>query len=141
MAGAEAMIAAGIGCRRGTSVEELEAALNQAQMTFGVRDADIAVLATLASKVDEPSIQAVARLRGLRLQALSKERLGAVADKVASSSERVRQLVGVDSVAEAAALAAAGRNARLLGPRIATATTTCALAEGDGPLEPGEEGA
>jgi len=135
------MIAAGIGCRRGASVEDLEAALREAQATFGIMDADIAVLATVASKADEPSIQAVARLRGLRLQALSKECLGAVADKVASSSERVRQLVGVDSVAEAAALVAAGCNARLLGPRIATAAATCALAEGDGPLAPEEEGA
>jgi cobalt-precorrin 5A hydrolase len=140
MAGVQAMIAAGIGCRRGAPVEEVAAALSQAQAAFGVADADIAVLATVASKADEPSIQALARQLGLRLQVFSKERLGAVADKIASSSQRVLQLVGVESVAEAAALVAAGRNARLLGPRIATGAATCALAEGDGPLEPGEEG-
>lgn len=134
------MIAAGIGCRRGTPVEDLEAALRMAQEAFGVGDRDIAVLATVASKEDEPSIQTMAQQRGLHLLAFSKERLGAAADKIASPSPSVLRLVGIESVAEAAALVAAGRNARLLGPRVATATATCALAVGDGPLEPGEEG-
>ena len=42
-------------------------------------------------------------------------------------------MTGVPSVSEAAALAAAGPGARLLGPRVAVGPATCALAvTGDG---------
>jgi cobalt-precorrin 5A hydrolase len=133
------MIAAGIGCRSGTPVEEIELALNQAQETFGIADAEIAVLATVTSKAAEPSLNAMAERRGLPLRSYSKEHLEAVSGKVASPSMRVLHLVGVASVAEASALVAAGRNARLLGARIATGAVTCALAEGDGPLERQED--
>jgi cobalt-precorrin 5A hydrolase len=47
----------------------------------------------------------------------------------ATHSRRVAQLTGVGSVAEAAALAAAGPKARLLVPRIVVGDVTCALAE------------
>lgn len=133
------MIAAGIGCRRGAPVEEIELALNRAQETFGIADTDIAVLATVTSKAAEPSLNAMAQRRNLPLKSYSKECLEAVAGKVVSPSMRVLGLVGVASVAEASALVAAGRNARLLGARIATATVTCALAEGDGPFEKQED--
>jgi cobalt-precorrin 5A hydrolase len=41
--------------------------------------------------------------------------------------------IGLPSVAETAALAAAGRKARLLVPRVATKEATCAIAVGEGP--------
>jgi len=125
------MIAAGLGCRRGTPVEELEAALKQAQEKFGIADADIAVFATVDTKADEPGIAQLAELRGIPVQLYAKERLDEVTGLL-SPSARVRDLFGVASVAEASALAATGRNARLLGPRVATAMVTCALAAGDG---------
>ncbi len=133
------MIAAGIGCRRGTPVDEIEQALTLAQDTFGVPGADIAVLATVSFKAEEPSLRILALRRGLPLRSYSKEHLESVMGEVMSPSERVRRLAGLASVAEASALIAAGRNARLLGARIATATVTCALAEGDGPLQEQEE--
>jgi cobalt-precorrin 5A hydrolase len=57
----------------------------------------------------------------------------AAVDRTITQSPRVQALRGVGSVAEAAALAAAGPNARLLGPRAVSAcgTATAALAEGD----------
>jgi len=48
--------------------------------------------------------------------------------RVATRSERVQALVGVPSVAEAAALAAGGASARLIAPRITVGPATCALA-------------
>jgi cobalt-precorrin 5A hydrolase len=55
----------------------------------------------------------------------------AAAEGVTTQSPRVQALRGVGSVAEAAALAAAGPGARLLGPRAVSAcgTATAALAE------------
>ncbi|MGQ3348248.1 cobalamin biosynthesis protein [Bosea sp. (in: a-proteobacteria)] len=46
----------------------------------------------------------------------------------ATRSTRIASLYGVGSVAEAAALAAAGPGGTLVQPRIATARVTCALA-------------
>ena len=46
---------------------------------------------------------------------------------------------GLTSIAETAALVAAGRHARLILPRMANASATCALAEGDGAF-PAENG-
>ena len=39
---------------------------------------------------------------------------------------------GLPSIAEASAIVVAGRNARLLGARVATERATCAIATGDG---------
>ncbi|MFZ0836902.1 MAG: cobalamin biosynthesis protein, partial [Xanthobacteraceae bacterium] len=57
------------------------------------------------------------------------EQLAAASANVATKSERVQELIGVPSVAEAAALAAGGTGARLLAPRIVVGPVTCALGE------------
>jgi cobalt-precorrin 5A hydrolase len=44
----------------------------------------------------------------------------------------VLETKGVPSIAEASALVTAGRNARLLGTRVATQQATCAIAVGEG---------
>jgi cobalt-precorrin 5A hydrolase len=50
-------------------------------------------------------------------------------------SERIATSFGVGSLAEAVALVAAGRNARLVSSRVVSQdrTATAAIAEGDGP--------
>jgi cobalt-precorrin 5A hydrolase len=57
--------------------------------------------------------------------------LEAANPRTLTRSTRSMAAMNVHSVAEAAALAAAGPNARLLAPRIAVGPVTCALAEGD----------
>jgi cobalt-precorrin 5A hydrolase len=52
----------------------------------------------------------------------------AASDRTETRSARVLALMGVPTVAEAAALAAAGPAARLLGPRLVVGAATCALA-------------
>jgi cobalt-precorrin 5A hydrolase len=49
---------------------------------------------------------------------------------ILTHSPRIQALHGVGSIAEASALAAAGKNARLLLSRIASPRVTCALAQG-----------
>jgi hypothetical protein len=49
-------------------------------------------------------------------------------DRIETRSERVLALTGVGSVAEAAALAAAGPSAKLISPRLVMGSATCALA-------------
>jgi cobalt-precorrin 5A hydrolase len=54
--------------------------------------------------------------------------LKAAGTRVATRSDRVVALTGVPSLAEAAALAAAGPSSRLIAPRLVVGAATCALA-------------
>jgi cobalt-precorrin 5A hydrolase len=132
MAGGEAMIAAGVGCRRNAPAADVEAVIAAALRAAGLEAAAIGVIATLSGKAAEPGIVAAVRRLGCTLRECSRLELARVTPMAVGQSQRVWRAVGVPSVAEAAALAAAGRNARLLVPRQANATATCALAEGGG---------
>jgi cobalt-precorrin 5A hydrolase len=133
MAGDEAMIAAGIGCRRGTPSEDIVSLILAVLANFGVDRANLDAIASEASKADERGIAEAARLLSVRLVRCSIADLDRAADKVLARSSRVRALKGVPSIAEASALVAAGRNAKLLGARVATEKVTCAVAIGEGP--------
>jgi cobalt-precorrin 5A hydrolase len=132
MAGEKAMIVAGIGCRRGTLTEEIVNLIHAALARLEVSRERLDAIATEAVKANEHAIEDAARLLSVRLIACGVTDLGHVADQVITRSSRVQALKGVPSIAEAAALVAAGRNARLLGPRVATDKVTCAIAIGEG---------
>jgi cobalt-precorrin 5A hydrolase len=130
----EAVIVAGIGCRKGTSAAQIDAALDIALERAGRPLARIDLLATAASKSDEQGIAASASARGLKLILVAQPELETASARGATWSARVLALAGVPSVAEAAALAAGGPRARLILPRIVVGPVTCALAEsGDAP--------
>jgi cobalt-precorrin 5A hydrolase len=124
------MITAGIGLRPETSAAEVEECLDQTLAAAGLSRSALARLATLASRRDEPGLAAVAQAHGLTLVAIPDEALAGFEAACATRSTRISGLYGVGSVAEAAALAAAGPGASLIQPRIATARVTCALARG-----------
>jgi cobalt-precorrin 5A hydrolase len=126
------MIVAGIGCRRGTPPEEIENVIAQALTASGFVGHRLDLIATEAGKSVEPGLVDAARRMAVSLVACSTDDMRAVADRVLTVSTRVAALKGVPSVAETAALVAAGRDARLLGPRIATSSATCAIAIGEG---------
>jgi cobalt-precorrin 5A hydrolase len=127
MAVGEAMIVAGIGCRKGATPEEIGAALDTALERAGRPLARIELLATTARKREEAGIAAAAA-RGLRLVYVEPDALEIASARGATWSRRVLALAGVPSVAEAAALAAGGPKARLILPRIVVGPVTCALA-------------
>ncbi|MGJ5208231.1 cobalamin biosynthesis protein [Bradyrhizobium sp. HKCCYLR20261] len=129
------MIALGIGCRRDISADAIEAVVVQALTVARLSTAEITVIATAADKQDEPGIIETAKRLQRPLLGIAADELSAVADLTVTRSDRVQRLKGVPSVAETAALAAAGRNARLILPRLAHASATCAIAEGEGPAE------
>jgi len=122
------MIVAGIGCRRGTPAAAIEAVIAAALARANVAKAALTLLATPAAKCDEPGVAAVASTLGVPLVPVSEADLKAAGPRTTTHSERSLALMGVPSVAEAAALAAAGEAARLLLPRIALGSATCALA-------------
>ena len=125
----EALIVAGIGCRRGATEKEVEAAIQAALMEVGQAQGTIGLIATSDGKGGEAGIVAAAAARRLRLVLVGPAELEAAGSRTQSSSPLVKALAGVPSVAEAAALAAGGPNAKLILPRISIGPVTCALAE------------
>jgi cobalt-precorrin 5A hydrolase len=124
----QAMIVAGIGCRRGTPAAAIAAVIDAALARAGLAKDVLAIIATAAAKGDEPGIAATASALGVPLVLVPPADLEAAGVRTVTRSERVVALMGVPSVAEAAALAAGGTKARLLAPRIALGPATCALA-------------
>jgi cobalt-precorrin 5A hydrolase len=132
MAGEQAMIVAGIGCKRGTMSDDIVSVILAALASFGIAREKLDAIATETSKADERGIADAARLLSVRLVRCSLSDLDRIADKVMTRSSRVQALKGVPSIAEASALVAAGRNARLLGARVAAVKVTCAIAISEG---------
>jgi cobalt-precorrin 5A hydrolase len=128
----QAMIVAGIGCRRGTPANAIAAAIEAALAGAGAARSALAIVATSETKHDEPGIAAAAAALGVRLVLVPQDALAGASARTLTRSARVEALAGVPSLAEAAALAAAGPAARLVGPRLALGAATCALAITDG---------
>jgi cobalt-precorrin 5A hydrolase len=132
MAGEEAVIVAGIGCKRGALSQDIVSLILAVLSTFGIARENLDAIATEASKADECGIANAARSLSVRLIRCSLADLDRVADKIVTRSSRVQALKGVPSIAEASALVGAGRNARLLGARVAAEQVTCAIAISEG---------
>jgi cobalt-precorrin 5A hydrolase/cobalt-precorrin 5A hydrolase/precorrin-3B C17-methyltransferase len=114
----------GAGCSRGCPPEEL-AALVEAALA-GVRGRVVAV-ATIDRRAQEPCVLALAGERGVPVRAHPAAALAAV--PVPTPSPVVARHVGTASVAEAAALLAAGPGARIAVAKRRSAHATCAVAE------------
>lgn len=121
------MIVAGFGFRAGVGLDSLRAALTLACEGVGPD-----LLATAAGKEHNAALRALADEMGLRIHPVMPERL--IAQMTFTQSQASQTAHGTGSVAEAAALAAAGRNARLIAARHISPNrmATCAMAEGDG---------
>ena len=121
------MIVAGCGFRAGAAVESLASAL----AATGVARPD--VLAAPEDKCAAPVFRAFAEGLGLTVRAIPPDTLAAT--ETTTQSPRVLAKRGTGSVAEAAALSAAGPGARLICPRMVSADhmATCAIAEGPDP--------
>jgi cobalt-precorrin 5A hydrolase len=130
------MMVAGLGCRSGATPDAVAEAFAAALERCGVASGQINALATGADKSSERGIISLAEVLALPLIYVGADDMISRSGDTLTSSPRVVALKSVPSVAETAALAAAGKGARLLAPRIATATVTCAIAIGDGGGDP-----
>ena len=115
---------AGMGFRQTAGIDSLRSALMSAGGTDGV-----VALATVAEKAEALALVALAAELRLTICAIAPAALKSVDTQ--TWSDRVAARFGTGSLAEAAALAAAGPGARLLGPRGASADgmATAAIAE------------
>ena len=119
------MIVAGIGCRTGCGPEAIVELVDRAGRLAGVRPSS---LAAPTFKAAEPGLREAARRLDLRLMLVEADALRSVQDHTVTRSAAALRATGLASVAEAAAIAAAGPGARLILARIAGAGVTCALA-------------
>jgi cobalt-precorrin 5A hydrolase len=114
------MRVAGLGFRSAATVDDLHDAL---QLAGGPVD----MLSTDATKSDTPAIGALAHRLNLPIRAVC-----VAGQPTPTASPRVQALFATGSVAEAAALLAAGPGARLVAARVTTPNgmATAAIAEG-----------
>lgn len=121
------MKVAGLGFRRDVTL----ASLREALVATGGRGG-IAAVATVSDKAESDVLKLLARELGVPIKAVPADVLAGIATP--TQSERIKERVGTGSVAEAAALAAAGRRARLISTRAVSQDrmATAAIAEGDG---------
>jgi cobalt-precorrin 5A hydrolase len=121
------MKVAGLGFRRDVTL----AALREALLAAGGPEG-LAAVATVSDKAETDALKLLARECGVPIKAVSVDTLAGIATP--TQSEFIKDKFGTGSVAEAAALAAAGRGARLISTRAVSQdrTATAAIAEGDG---------
>ena len=122
------MRVAGLGFRQSVKVAALREAINAAGGHHG-----LTALATISDKAASGALVSLAGELGLPIRAVAADRLTGI--ETVTRSERIAAAFGAGSLAEAVALVAAGRNARLVAPRAVSQdrTATAAIAEGDGP--------
>jgi cobalt-precorrin 5A hydrolase len=123
------LVVLGLGARSGVSEDDLAAAAAAALAEAGLRPEDVGVLATLDRRAAEPGPQAVAVRHRWRITSFTAARLATV--NVPHPSGAVALRSGTPSVAEAAALLAAGPGATLIVPkRLFLPGVTVAIARG-----------
>jgi cobalamin biosynthesis protein CbiG len=94
----------GIGCQRGSSRNLISRAIEQVFQDYQLLENAIAGIATIDTKASEVGLLEFCRERNLSLKLFTSEMLRSVS--VPNPSQVVTQAVGVNSVAEAAAMRA-----------------------------------
>ncbi len=131
----------GLGCERHTHQTVLEAVVEKSLTAADLAPAAVAGVASLDRKGDEPGLLGLCQQRQWPLRVFPAARLAAIA--VPNGSPIVARQVGTPSVAEAAALAAAGTGAQLLVTKTVvhgeglSGAATCAVALATSAWAPG----
>ncbi|TNM60510.1 cobalamin biosynthesis protein [Aliirhizobium smilacinae] len=123
------MIVAGLGCRKGSTREELLSALDAACTEAGISRSSIAALATGDIKREEPGILQLAETLGLPLHIVNDDALMDAEPRTKTVSRHSLAKTLSSSLSEAAALAVAGERSEIIVPRLISKGATCALAE------------
>lgn len=117
----------GIGCRRGTRRETIEAAAESVLASQGLAMRDVKQIATIDLKQDETGLLEFASAHGTKICFYSPEELLKVPGDF-SDSAFVKKTTGVGNVCERAAVLAAGENASLIVKKQTGHGVTAALA-------------
>ncbi|WP_164842494.1 cobalamin biosynthesis protein [Actinoplanes solisilvae] len=124
--GVGVVIAVGFGSRDGVGGEEIAAAVDQVLAEAGISAGEVTVLATVDRRSGAEGLRKIADDRGWTLAGLTAAELAA--REAPNASEFVAHRVGTPSVAESAALIAAGSSSTLLVPKRIFPRVTVAVA-------------
>ena len=125
----------GVGCARGCQPDEMIDLVMQELTRADINAASIAGVFSVDLKADEPALHALAAMLDVPLRIFDRETLAAEAPRLASPSAVVEEEIGIPGVAEAAALAAAGPDGKLIHKKVKSANATMALALAPAPVD------
>jgi cobalt-precorrin 5A hydrolase len=117
----------GVGCRRGVSSEQIDAAIEHGLTLIGRSRAEVREIASIDLKQDELGLNAWCQRNGIVLRVIARD-LVQQRPWVTQPSDWVRKSIGVDGVCEACALLATFRG-RLLLPKTILGGVTVAIVE------------
>jgi cobalt-precorrin 5A hydrolase len=124
-------VAIGIGCRNECFAAEIIELIHVALEKSGVTISDVGIMATAWSKEGAEAIINAADALDLPLVVIPQAKCDEMINLAQTVSQKVVDLFAIPSVAEVAALAAAGKEPRLLCPRVTSKAASCAIAIGN----------
>lgn len=120
-------VVVGLGCRKGAPAPSIVALVREALSRLP-QAPDAITLYSSARKSGEAGLHDAAAALGYPLVLLDDAELSAVESRIVTRSAKVRAAIGLDSVAEAAALAGGGPRAHILVARMTSSDAACAIA-------------
>jgi cobalt-precorrin 5A hydrolase len=120
----------GLGCERGTPCDEVILLAEQALAAAGLDRHALTTVASLDSRATEPAMIAAAGHFSVPFTVFDVGTLEAQSPRLKNPSDIVFALTGCHGVAEAAALAAAGKESTLIVAKVKSAHATAAIASG-----------
>ncbi len=129
------VLALGVGCERGTSLDELRDLAEACLAASGLSCNSIACVVSLDLKADEAAIHDLGAYLGVKARFFTAAELLAETPRLATPSEAVFTEVGCYGVAEGAALAAVGSTGTLIVPKRKSPRATCAIAQSRADLD------
>lgn len=134
------VLALGVGCERGVEADELIALVRDTLAAHDLATGAVACVTSLDLKADEDAVLALGEELGVALRFFDAATLEVETPRLVKPSDTVFAAVGCHGVAEAAALAAAGPEARLVVTKTRSARATCAVAQSPAIIDPGSVG-
>ena len=122
------ILSVGVGCNRGTGVDEIYGSLKKVFLKFGFSINSINNIATIDAKADEQGILELSTVLNVPIKFFSRDQLERVGP-VPTPSEVVKKHMGVASICEAAAILAANQG-KLLVPKQVMKNMTVAVGIG-----------
>lgn len=123
------ILCVGIGCRKGVGQEKIEKEIRRIVENGGWKFEQIAVVASIDLKVNEPGIVGFTKKYRIPFQTYTASELNKI-EGISSSSEFVKKITGTDNVCERAALLA-GKSGKLVHEKEVTGDMTIAIVRMD----------
>ncbi|SDW65761.1 precorrin-3B C(17)-methyltransferase [Litoreibacter albidus] len=124
----------GVGCARNCAPEELHDLVMKTLSDANIAPAALKAIYTLDLKADEPAVHALSRAFDIPVRVFDAAALESETPRLENPSDVVFAEVGTHGVSEAAALAGAGAEGKLIAPKQKTKNATCAVALAPQPI-------